>query len=189
MGVFLFTSNAFAESLNANLGLKADLGGQNGDKKEPRPGMRSDINVDTQVRTKSDLSPDAKVNLGAHLGYGQRVSFSSQKIAATVDILSQFGDKLEARIAAAKAKGENVETETALYVQYEAKVAEAKLSAQAAADVVKNMSSDTEDKATSEANKKAAMQVRVNIKASIDALKDARALAGKIVVELKADSK
>jgi hypothetical protein len=92
-------------------------------------------------------------------------------IAAQMDTV---GDKLETRISDAKDDGKDVSASETAYADFKDKVADAKVQAQAAIDLVKDLKADNGDKTELSANLDALKNARAKVKASRQDLVAAR---------------
>ncbi len=107
------------------------------------------------------------------------------RINTTADLMTTFGTKLDARIVEAKNAGNNVTALETASADYKAKIADAKVQASAALNLVVNLHPDNGDQATIDANKKAMTDAHAKIKAARADLETARADARTIVKALK----
>jgi len=92
-------------------------------------------------------------------------------IAAQMDTV---GDKLETRISDAKDDGKDVSASETAYADFKDKVADAKVQAQAAIDLVKDLKADSGDKTELSANLDALKNARAKVKAARQDLVAAR---------------
>lgn len=109
-----------------------------------------------------------------------------KRINLTIEVMTAFGTKLEARINAAKANGVDVSAWTAIYTDYIATIASAKANATAAAEIAATATTMKDDR---EANKQIFTEVRTKIKLARTDLQEARALADKLVKAFRANAK
>lgn len=145
---------------------------------EARDGMKAEMKAN--LDDKRGMAHEVGMNL---------VNATVKRITATADVMTTFGTKLEARINAAKANGVDVTAWSAIYTDYTAKVADAKVQAKAAADIAATAKVDGTTKELVEANKKIAMDARAKIKLARASLQAARADADKLVKAFRTQAK
>ncbi len=150
--------------------------------------------MEKRSEARADIKADVKANVDMKRGmvraFGiNMVNVVTNRIIATADVMTIFGTKLEARINAAKANGVDVAAWTAIYADYTAKVADAKVQAKAAADIAATAKTDGATKEIAEANKKIGMEARAKIKLARTSLQVARADADKLVKAFRANAK
>lgn len=105
-----------------------------------------------------------------------------------MDITTQMtaeGTKLQARITDAQHAGADVSAAQSAYADYQAKVSDAKVQAQAAIDLVSKLNVDKSDATTMAANTAALKAARTKLQAARTDLKDARQDMAKIMQAVK----
>lgn len=110
---------------------------------------------------------------------------TADRIVTTADLMAKFGEKLQARITAVHSAGGSVGALETAYADFTAKIADARVQAKAAVDLVSNLTAGDGDKALLEANRSALAQARAKIKAGQADLRLARKSAEKIVNGVK----
>lgn len=114
-----------------------------------------------------------------------RITTAADSIHITAGTLSTLAGKLDTRIKDAQAKGKDVTAAATLLADMNAKIADAKVQADAAVSVTATLKPDDGDKTTMDANKKALKDAQAKLKAAREDLKAARKAAGDIVKSLK----
>ncbi len=149
--------------------------------------LRAKIVADTDEATlKADIASITKAYRIYMLIIPQGAVLSAaDRIHTTATIMSEFGTKLETRIADAKAAGKDVSALESAYTDYKAKLADAHVQADAAVKLTADLKPDNGDQATIDANKKAMTDARAKIDAGRDDLQTARKDADTIVKGLK----
>jgi predicted nucleic acid-binding Zn-ribbon protein len=111
---------------------------------------------------------------------------AADRIKTIVGSMTAISAKLEARIDAVADAGANVSATENSLSDMKAKLADAKVQAEAAIDLVADLSVDNGDKTKAEANRQALMDARTKIRVGMEDLRVARKDAGEIVNALKA---
>ncbi|MBI2030016.1 hypothetical protein HYT05_00145 [Candidatus Kaiserbacteria bacterium] len=114
-----------------------------------------------------------------------RITTAADSIHITAGTLSTLAGKLDTRIKDAQAKGKDVTAAATLLADMNAKIADAKVQADAAVSLTTSLKPDNGDKAIMDANKKALKDAQAKLKAAREDLKAARKAAGDIVKSLK----
>ena len=114
------------------------------------------------------------------------IKVAADKIHTAADTLTALSVKLTARITAAQQAGKDVAALLSAHADMDAKIADAKVQADAAVALVANLSPDNGDKAKMDANKQALKDARAKIQAGLKALQAARADGKQIVNGIKA---
>ena len=110
---------------------------------------------------------------------------TSDRIMTTSDMMTTFGAKLQARITDANNAGKDVTAMNTSYVDFTAKVADAKIHAQTAMNLTASLAPDNGNQTVADANKLALSNAHAEIKIAREDLKTARKDAGDIVKVLK----
>ncbi len=161
--------------------------------------ITTEISVLTSLKTKIStetgeaLKTDAKSITGSYRVYmlvmpQARIIVAADKELSIADMMATLSGKLQTRISAKASAGADVTALQKSLTDMNAKIADAKVQAQAAITLVANLTPDQNDKTKMEANKKALTDARAKLKAAHEDLKDARELALSIVVTLKGNS-
>ncbi len=114
------------------------------------------------------------------------VAATVDRIKTSAEIMMTFGTKLQERINLVGATGTDVSTWQSAMTEYNAKVLDAKVQADAALALTIGLTPDNGDTATMEKNKKALTDARAKIKLATDDLHAARKNAETIVKGIKA---
>lgn len=109
------------------------------------------------------------------------IVIAADRVMNIADEMSTDGAKLQARITAAQNAGVNVSAAQAAYADYNAKVADAKVQAQAAIDLVLKLNPDNGDKMVMAANTAALKSARTKLQAARTDLRNARHDMSKIM--------
>lgn len=115
-----------------------------------------------------------------------RIVILADNVVFTADALLTLGAKLDARLQAASAAGQDVTALSAQLNELAAKSADAKNQAQAAIELIANLQPDGGDKVKMEANTKALNDARAKLKVGREDITAARAAAIKVMNALKA---
>jgi hypothetical protein len=110
---------------------------------------------------------------------------SADRLLMLADSLTALNAKLQTRITAAQTAGKNVSALQTLSADMVAKIADARVQAQAAITLTSSLTPDNGDQAKFEANKKALQDARTKLHAGEKDLKDARKDAGDITKGIK----
>lgn len=113
------------------------------------------------------------------------IAATADAINTTADSMSAFETKLQTRLTSAQTAGKDTTALTALIADMTAKIASAKVDAQAAVDLTANLKPDNGDNAVMQLNNQALKSAREKIKTARADLKSARDDAQKIIVALK----
>ncbi len=113
------------------------------------------------------------------------ITAAADRIMTIVAQMETLSGKITARITAASAAGATVTAATAAHADFDAKVADAKLQAQAAANEVVNLSADAGATTTAAANTAALKDAKTKIDAAQADVKAARKDIGTILAALK----
>lgn len=116
------------------------------------------------------------------------ITAAADRIMTVVGQMESFSTKLSARIDAAKAAGTDVAAAETAYADFTAKVADAKLQAQAAANLVAGLQADNGDTAVQASNAETLKSAKAKIDAAQADLKAARADIGTILKAVKGAS-
>lgn len=114
------------------------------------------------------------------------IAAASDRINTIVDMMTTIGAKFQTRISAAASAGKNVTSLQASLSDYNAKIADAKVQANAAASSTIALTPDHGDKTKAAANHQVLVDARAKIKVAQDDLKAARKDADNILKGLKA---
>lgn len=138
--------------------------------------LKAKIGADTASSTlKADIQSITKGNRVFLLVEPKaRIAAAASRINAVVTQLTMLGGKLQERITAAQTAGTDVSAAVTAMSDFNAKIADAKVQADAAVAATANLSVDNGDKATLEANNAALKAAREKLKAAEDDLKAAR---------------
>ncbi len=138
--------------------------------------LKAKIGTDTASSTlKADIQSITKGNRVFLLVEPKaRIAAAASRINAVVTQLTSLGGKLQERITAAQTAGTDVSAAVTAMSDFNAKIADAKVQADAAVAATANLSVDNGDKATLEANNAALKAARAKLKAAEDDLKAAR---------------
>jgi hypothetical protein len=109
----------------------------------------------------------------------------ADRVNVVAETMSSSTARIRTAIATAKASGQNVTVSEEAMVRFDAKLGEARVSADAASKLVTSLSPDNGSEAVFQANKKALGDARVKLQAAQKSLKDAREEARAAVVGLK----
>lgn len=110
---------------------------------------------------------------------------ASDRVMTIVDQMTTVGTKLEARITDAKNAGADVSAAESAYTDYQAKIADAKVQAQAASDLVINLKVDSGDASAQAANTTALKSARTKLQAAHADLVAARKDMATIIAAVK----
>ena len=149
--------------------------------------LKAKIDADSDTAT---LKTDVKSILDSYrifalvIPQGHIVA-ASDRMGAIIDSMTTVGAKLQIRIAAAKAAGKVTTDADAAFADFSAKLADAKIQAQAAQSGVAALVPDQGDKASADANKAALVKARADIKVGTSDLKAARKDAEAILKTIK----
>lgn len=99
---------------------------------------------------------------------------AANRVMNITDQMTAEGAKLQARITAAQTAGVNVSSAQSAYADYTAKVADAKVQAQAALNLVVNLNADNGNAGTLAANTAALKSARTKLQAARTDLREAR---------------
>lgn len=110
---------------------------------------------------------------------------AADRIEATVDVMTEFGTKLQTRISDAKSAGKDVSSMESAYASYKTHLANADAKATSAINLTAGLKPDNGDKSVMESNNKALASARVELKSGRDELHAARKDAEIIVKALK----
>ncbi len=110
---------------------------------------------------------------------------AADRVMTTADTMTALGVKLQTRITETQTAGKDVTTLNTLLTAYNAKIADAKVQAQAAITLTASLTPDNSDEAKFQANKKALTDARAKLRLAEQDLKAARENARKIINELK----
>lgn len=113
------------------------------------------------------------------------ITAAADRIMTITGQMETLADKIKARIDAASSAGTDVTTSQTAYADFTAKIADAKVQAQAAVSLVANLSVDEGDKTKLEANTAALKSAKAKIDAAQADLKAARADIGTILKNIK----
>jgi hypothetical protein len=149
--------------------------------------LKAKIESDDTTTLKDDVSTITKTYRIFALVIPQgAIKAAADRIDTTVDLMTAFGTKLNTRINDAKTAGKDVSALESAYTDFTAKLADAKVQAQAAVDETVNLQPDNGDQATMTANKTALMDARAKLQAARKDLQAARADAETIIKGLRA---
>lgn len=169
-------SDTFKQSINAAISAQiTDL-----------TALRAKIDADTDSATlKADLQSitDGYRIFALVLPQG-RIVAAADRVATIVNMMGTLGSKLQARVQAAGAAGNDTAAANALLVDMSTKLNDAQTQAQAAITVSATLQPDGGDKTKMAANLAALKQSRADIAAAQKDLADARKDAGQIVAAL-----
>lgn len=119
-----------------------------------------------------------------------RITAAADRALTTADLMTELSGKLQTRVTGLPT-GTDTASMTASLTDMNAKIADAKLQANAAIDLVKDLKPDNGDKATFDSNQGALKNARAKVKAAIQDLeaarKDARSVA-KALAKLNVNS-
>ncbi len=110
---------------------------------------------------------------------------AADRIETTVDVMTEFGAKLQTRISDAKNAGKDVSSMESAYASYKSHLANADAKATSAINLTAGLKPDNGDKSVMESNNKALASARVELKSGRDELHAARKDAEIIVKALK----
>ncbi len=149
--------------------------------------LKAKINADTTLDL---VKADVKSITSSYRVFVLVIPKGHIEVAAdrALDIAALAGDlslKLGARIDASQAAGNDISTLKALLSNMNSTSADAKIQAQAALDLVANLTPDGGDQAKMESNKQALQASRANIKAASKDLEEIRKDVRMIIVGLK----
>ena len=149
--------------------------------------LKAKIDADSDTAT---LKADVKSILDSYRVFALvipqgHIVAASDRMSTIIDSMTTIGAKLQARIAAAKAAGKVTVDAEASLADFSAKLADAKLQAQAAQAGVAALVPDQGDKASADANKAALVKARADIKVGTTDLKAARKDADAILKTIK----
>lgn len=113
------------------------------------------------------------------------ITAAADRIMTIAGQMEAFSSKVKARIDAASAAGTDVTASQTAYADFTAKVADAKVQAQAAVSLVATLTPDEGDKTKMEANTTALKNAKAKIDAAQADLKAARADIGTILKNIK----
>lgn len=149
--------------------------------------LKAQIDADTSTTTlKADAQSITKANRVYLLVEPKaRIAAASARIDALVSQFTQLGTKLDTRISAAASAGKDMTSARAALTDFNAKVADAKVQADAAVSLTVNLQADNGDKTVMAANKAALQQARQKLQAAEADLKAARKDAGTIAKAVK----
>ena len=170
--VSLSEKESFAAQLQANISDLANL--------------KIKVGSDTDTTT---LRTDIKSIVGSYRTFllvipqGNLLA-AADRINIIVTMMTNVGTKLQARISAAQSTGTNVTAMQTALADFNAKIANAKIQAQAAQSGIVSLTSDQGNQTQFDANKTALIQARTDIKAGSDDLKAARQDAHTIIQTL-----
>lgn len=145
------------------------------------------IASDTSTTTlKADLESVSK----AHRTYRlviptTAITAAAGRVTTIVTQMEVFGTKIEARIAAIKADGQDASKAEAAYADFKAKIADAKAQADAAASLVANLTPDNGDETVAATNNTALKSAKAKIETAQADLKAARKDIGVILQGVK----
>ena len=150
--------------------------------------LKATIDADTVAATlKSDIQSITKSYRIYMLILPQgRIIAASDRIMTITGLLSDLSAKLQVRIAAAQAAGQNVTVLNASLSDMNAKTSDANVQAQAAISEVANLQPDNGNTTTFTSNQQAIKDARAKIKVATADLKTARQDAGSIVKSVEA---
>jgi hypothetical protein len=114
-----------------------------------------------------------------------RIAAAASRINAVVTQFTALAAKLQERITAAQTAGANVSAATAALVDFNAKIADAKVQADAAVTLTANLTADGGDKTVAAANKKALTDARAKLVVAEKDLAAARHDAATIIGTVK----
>lgn len=149
--------------------------------------LKVKIASDTSTTTlKADLESVSK----AHRTYRlviptTAITAAAGRVTTIVTQMEVFGTKIEARIVAIKADGKDATAAETAYADFKAKIADAKVQADAAVALVANLQADNGVDATAEANNTALKSAKAKIELANKDLKDARKDIGVILKGVK----
>jgi hypothetical protein len=158
--------------------------------------ITSEISRLTALRTKISsetgeaLKADVKTITGSYRIYMMvipqiRILAAADRAQTVAASMAELSVKLEARIVAAEAAGTVMTNERAALADMKLKIADAKVQATAATNLVVGLVPDEKDKAKMAANEQAIVAARAKLKIAHDDLKDAHKDAKIIVGEVK----
>jgi hypothetical protein len=150
--------------------------------------LEAKINADTVAATlKTDVQSITKDNRIYMLIIPQgRIEASADREESIVSLMDTLGTNLQTRITA-DASDSNASAMQSLYADFQAKVADANIQANAAVTLVANLQADQGNTSVMSSNNAALKQAVADIKVGTTDLKTARTDAGTIVTDLKAD--
>lgn len=169
-------SDAFKQSLNATIGAEISN----------LTALKAKIDADTDSATlKADMKSitDGYRIFALVLPQG-RIAAAADRIATIVNMMGTLGTKLQTRVQAAGAAGNDTTAASALLVDMSTKLSDAQTQAQAAITVSATLQPDGGDKTKMAANLAALKQARADIVAAQKDLADARKDAGQLVAAL-----
>lgn len=145
---------SLSAEVNAQISALADLKAKIG----------SDTSTSTLIADLKSIRPDYRTYL--LVLPRTAIIAASDRVMTIVDQMTIVGTKLETRITAAKAAGADVSAAESAYTDYQAKVADAKVQAQAANDLVLNLKVDSGDATVQAANTAAIKSARTKLQAA-----------------------
>ncbi len=111
---------------------------------------------------------------------------AADRVDTIVTNMTSIGTKLQARITAAQTAGKDVTALQTLLVDFNAKVADAKVQADASQVLIAGLTPDAGDQAKFDANKKTLLDAQAKVKLSVSDLKAARKDAEDILTAIRA---
>jgi hypothetical protein len=147
---------------------------------------KADAGDESSTTLKKDMA-SIKANFHAFALAAPRavITAAGERILNVVSAMETVSDKLETRIDEAESAGKNVDAAVSAHADFDAKVADAKVQAQAAIDLVANLDTEGADQAAMEDARQTLKDARAKIKAAIADLKEAR----KDLMEILKDTK
>lgn len=148
--------------------------------------LKAKIDADTDAATlKADIQSITKSYRIYLLVLPQgRITAAADRIMTTVGLMNDLSVKLQTRITAAQATGQDVTAMNASLTDMNAKTADANVQANAAINLIANLKPDNGDQAIFQSNQAALKDARTKIKLATTDLKTARQDAGSIVKTL-----
>lgn len=149
--------------------------------------LKAKIDADTDITTlKTDIQSIAKSYRIYMLIIPQgRIQVAADRIDSVADALAAFSVKLQTRISADQAAGSDVSAANTALADLTAKVADAKVQANAAVSETVSLTPDNGDTAKMQANQAALKDARAKIQAAMKDLEAARSDAKQIVQLIK----
>ncbi len=149
--------------------------------------LKAKIDADTSTTTlKEDVQSITKsYRIFALVMPQASITASADRVKYVADQLSTLSAKLKTRLDALTAGGTDVSASVTLLADMNAKIASAKVQAQAAIDGIVNLKPDNGDKTVMESNLAALKAAREKVRAAQADLKTAREDARKIMINIK----
>ncbi len=139
--------------------------------------LKAQIDAGTSTTTIKDdiksIRPDLRIF--ALVAPRAAITAAADRITSVVSAMETIGSKLETRIATAKTAGKDVSAAETAYADYKVQIANAKVEAKAALDLVVDLKADNGDQTVFTHNKQVLTEARAKIKEAASDLKAARA--------------